>query len=150
MPFNAGRGSTDLHAPIMLTPKQELFAQAVASGKTQADAYRASRDCSRMKDKTIQENASRLMADSKVLARVTELRKPIIEEVGYSLEAHLKRLEVLSIKAAQAGQFGPAVSAEISRGKASGHYVTKVDANITQAPTSIMFTLDDGNDAEED
>ena len=135
---------------MALTPKQESFAQNVASGKTQADAYRAAFSAGKMKPETIQQAASRLMANSKVSARVTELRKPIIEEVGYSLEAHLKRLEGLSIKAAQAGQFGPAVSAEISRGKASGHYVTKVDANITQAPTSIVFMLDDGNNAEED
>ena len=135
---------------MALTPKQESFAQNVASGKTQADAYRMAYDAGKMKDATIISKASILMADGNIRARVDELRKPIIEEVGYSLEAHLKRLEGLSIKAVQAGQFGPAVSAEISRGKASGHYVTKVDANITQAPTSIVFMLDDGNDAEED
>lgn len=61
----------------MLTPKQEQFAQNVASGKTQADAYRAAFNASKMKAETIQQSASRLMADRKVSARVKELREQV-------------------------------------------------------------------------
>ena len=32
---------------MSLTPKQEKFAQEVASGKSQSDAYRAAFDCAR-------------------------------------------------------------------------------------------------------
>lgn len=58
---------------MSLTPKQEKFAQEVASGKSQADAYRAAFNCARSKPQTVIENASRLMADSNVSARVREL-----------------------------------------------------------------------------
>lgn len=69
-----------------LTPKQEKFAQGIASGMAQADAYRAAFDCSKSKDKTIHEAASRLANDGKVTARVTELRVPIVAKVRYELE----------------------------------------------------------------
>lgn len=61
----------------MLTAKQEEFCKGIIEGKSQADAYRSAYSCKRMSDKTIWENASRLMADSKVLARVQELRDQI-------------------------------------------------------------------------
>ena len=58
----------------MLTAKQEEFAKAIAEGMNQSDAYRSAYSTNRMTDKTVWENASRLMGDSKVLARVKELR----------------------------------------------------------------------------
>ena len=62
---------------MALTAKQEAFAQAVAGGMTQADAYRSSYDCEGSANTTIIENASRAMADSNVSARVAELKEAI-------------------------------------------------------------------------
>ena len=62
---------------MALTAKQEAFAQAVAGGMTQADAYRSSYDSDGMLDKTIIEEASRVASDRKVSARVTELKEAI-------------------------------------------------------------------------
>ena len=59
---------------MSLTPKQEAFAQNVASGMTQADAYRGSYNAEKMKPESVQVNASKLMADAKVRLRVEELR----------------------------------------------------------------------------
>lgn len=65
---------------MALTPKQEAFAHAVASGSTQADAYRIAFDVGeKTKPETVQANASRLMADSRVSARVKELRGQLAE-----------------------------------------------------------------------
>lgn len=77
----------------MLTPKRELFAQKIVEGMSQADAFRSAYSCKKMSDKTIWENASRLMADSKVLARVQELREQISKE---SIMTAQKRLEWLT------------------------------------------------------
>jgi phage terminase small subunit len=113
---------------MSLTPKREAFAQAVASGKSQADAYRAAYNCSpSAKPKTVQESASRLMADPKVAARVAEIRAPIVERAGITLDGHLKDLMELREAAKAAGQFSPAISAEIARGKAAGLYTDKVE-----------------------
>lgn len=112
---------------MALTPKQEAFAQAVVTGKTQADAYRHAFDASKMKAETIQSKACLLMADGKIRARVAELRQPVIEAAQITLAAHLSRLAELSDKAEQEGKYSAAVTAEIARGKASGLYVEKIE-----------------------
>lgn len=58
-----------------LTAKQEAFAQCVANGMTQSDAYRSAYDISEtILAKTVNQEASRVMADRNVSARVRELR----------------------------------------------------------------------------
>lgn len=80
-----------------LTGNRELFAKYVASGLSQSDAYRKAYDCKKSTDKTIHENASRLMADSKVIARVKELSdkadEKLIDSIAYSKEDSFKQLE---------------------------------------------------------
>ena len=62
---------------MSLTAKQEAFAQAVASGMTQADAYRSAYDAENMGDDSIYVEGSTLMADPKVRLRVSELKEAI-------------------------------------------------------------------------
>lgn len=78
---------------MSLTPKQEVFAQAVADGNTQADAYRIAFDVKpSTKPETVQANASRLMADSMVSARVAELRSKLAEKAIWTREDSLREL----------------------------------------------------------
>lgn len=73
-----------------LTPQQEKFAQGVASGKTQADAYRKAYPKSlKWKDDTVHQAASRLMANSKVSARVKELQASVANRLAISMERTL-------------------------------------------------------------
>ena len=67
-----------------LTAKQEAFAQAVADGMTQSDAYRKSYDTSKMTPKSVNEKASELMAHVKVTARVAELKAKLSDEVFWT------------------------------------------------------------------
>lgn len=61
-----------------LTGKQEKFAVGVASGKTQADAYREAYPRSKCwKDEAVYVKASELMKNSKVLVRIAELKERI-------------------------------------------------------------------------
>lgn len=103
-----------------LTPKREKFAQGVASGKNQSDAYRAAFNASGMKPATINVKASELMADGKVRGRVDELRAHAVENVGITLESHLRDLLALRNLAAKKEQMSAAITAEIARGKAAG------------------------------
>jgi len=112
-----------------LTPKQEKFAQSVASGKSQADAYRMAYNAGNMKEETVWSNASVLMADNKVSARVDEIRKPIVECAQFTLDQHLINLMSLRDKAAEDGKWGAAIAAEIGRGKAAGLYINKGDSD---------------------
>lgn len=111
-----------------LTPKQEAFAQAVVSGMSQADAYRAAYKVRpTTKPETVVQCASRIMADRNVAARVEQLREPVVKAAQITLASHLERLQELSTKAQEANQMSAAIAAEVARGKASGLYVEKVE-----------------------
>ena len=110
---------------MALTPKQEAFAREVASGKSQAQAYRTAYDAGKSKPETIHSKASVLMADGKVAARVAELRKPVAEKAQMTLEGHLLDLMTLRDLAVAANQISAAISAEVARGKASGVHVER-------------------------
>lgn len=75
---------------MALTPKQERFAQEVASGKTQAEAYRIAYNVKpTTKPETTIPNASRLMADSNVQARVAEIREAATERLVWTIQDSL-------------------------------------------------------------
>ena len=125
---------------MSLTPQQEAFAQAVASGLSQSDAYRkAYKVKPTTKAETSQANASRLMADSKVSARVAELRAPVAAKAQITLEGHLDDLKTLRDAALKAEQYSAAISAEVARGKAAGVHVEKSELAHTG---SIGFILE--------
>jgi phage terminase small subunit len=112
----------------MLTPKQEAFAIAVASGMTQADAYREAFTVKpTTKPESVLQLASRLMAKVNIRSRVDELKKPIIEAAGITLESHLARLEHLGKKAEDAESFTAAISAEVARGKVAQLYTERIE-----------------------
>lgn len=75
---------------MTLTPKQERFAQEVASGKSQAEAYRIAFNVKpSTKPETTIANASRLMADSNVSARVAEIREAATERLVWTIQDSL-------------------------------------------------------------
>jgi hypothetical protein len=75
-----------------LTAKQEAFAQGIADGLGQADAYRMAYDAEGMKDNTIYSKASVLMSDGKVAARVAELKAQVAEKQLWTREMSVKGL----------------------------------------------------------
>ena len=79
-------------AEVKLTAKQEAFAQGIADGLGQADAYRMAYDAEGMKDNTIYSNASRLMNDSKIIARVIELKAQVADKQLWTREMSVKGL----------------------------------------------------------
>lgn len=82
----------------MLTAKQEAFAQAVASGKNQSDAYRSAFSVKpTTKPETVQANASRLMANSMVSARVAELKEALAKKALWTREMSVKVLAKIAV-----------------------------------------------------
>ena len=126
---------------MALTSQQEKFAQLVASGKTQADSYRgAYKVGEKTKAETVQNEASKLMKNREVSARVEELRKPIIDDVGITLKSHLERLNKLSKGAEDAGQFSAAINAEIARAKHAGIILDKPEPKqVEEKPIRRVF-----------
>lgn len=113
----------------MLTQKQELFCQEMLKADQRcSDAYRKVYNVKPgTKDATVHRCAHELIENPKVAARIKELRNSAASAAVLSLDQHMSDLETLRDEARKAGQFSAAINAEISRGKARGFYVTKVE-----------------------
>jgi len=87
-----------------LTPKQEAFAQAVANGMTQADAYRSAFNVRPgSKPESTWDSASKLMAHPQVSLRVAELKEKLEKKALWSREMSVKAL-VKAYQIAEQGQ----------------------------------------------
>jgi len=75
---------------MTLTAKQEAFAQAIADGLNQSDAYRKAYGQGNMSDATINQKASRLMG--KVEARVDELKGKLEAKALWTREMSVQTL----------------------------------------------------------
>ena len=79
---------------MSLTPKQEKFAQGVADGKSQTDAYRAAFNVRpTTKPETVQVSASKMMADPKVTQRVKELQNMLTIKALWTREDSVSKLQ---------------------------------------------------------
>jgi phage terminase small subunit len=114
-----------------LTPKQEAFCLAYLETSNASEAYRRSYSAENMQPQTISVKASELLANGKVAVRLGELRKPAVKKAQMTLESHLTRLDELSRKAEDDGQYSAAINAEVARGKASGIHVEKSERVLT-------------------
>lgn len=121
---------------IKLTAKQEAFCLAYIEMNNASEAYRKAYNSSKMKPESVNESASRLLADVKITARLEQLREPVRERAQITLESHLERLNHLSLMAEQAEQYSAAIKAEESRGKVAGLYVEKIDHTSSDSSMS--------------
>ena len=143
--FGCG-GVGEVFSRMKLTAKQEKFAQGVASGMTQADAYRAAFDTSKMKPETVWNKASEQMRKSEVLARVEELQAKGAELAVLTLAKHLARLEELSRDAQAAEEYNAAIKAEELRGKASGLYTERIEQKTTIEDVNKKLTAEEAKE----
>lgn len=79
---------------MKLTNKQEKFVLGLIEGKSQRASYREAYPKCKASDKTVDEYASRLLKNSKVLARYEELRGRLVQEAED--DAIITAKEVLS------------------------------------------------------
>lgn len=87
-----------------LTPKQEAFAQLVAKGKTQSDAFReAGYSTNSKKTKVIWEEASTLASNPKVNKRIDELKQTLVKKNLWTKEMSVKVLANIAINAERDG-----------------------------------------------
>lgn len=83
-----------------LTSQQEKFAEGVANGKSQAEAYRAAYPKSQQwKQDAVWAQASRLMADSRVSTRVAEIRAELAKKSLWTREQSVKVLAEIAMAA---------------------------------------------------
>lgn len=128
-----------------LTAKQQHFCRCVASGMSQAAAYREAFDCSETsKPETQQANASRLMADSRVRSRVEYLIRQ--KEAGMAASAASDRERVLSklrhmLEHAEAGDSNKLRAAELL-GKTVGLFRDVVETSDSRSSSDLLSDLE--------
>jgi phage terminase small subunit len=121
---------------MSLTPKQEAFCQAVASGMTQADAYRHAYDAKNMQDNSIYREASVLMADPTISQRVQELRDELQSDLLWSRKDSIIALKEIYDKAKNSQALGEATKAVKALNAMHGY----------NAPVKTAITDSNGND----
>ena len=113
----------------MLTTKQELFAQKIAEGMSQADAYRSAYSCKNMSDNAIYREASLLADNPNVAQRLKELRDMAAKP---SIMSAQKRKEWLTeVINNPEVDINARLRASDQLNKMEGEYVQKVQASVS-------------------
>lgn len=113
---------------MALTPKQEKFCQVIVSGLNQSDAYRSAYDVGAdTKLESVNQMAWDLMQNVDIASRIEQLRLPIAERVGRTLEQHIERLMKLGEHGESLDKVEAAIKAEELIGKVLGFYVNKTE-----------------------
>jgi len=110
---------------VLTNPKHELFAQALAKGKTQVDAY-ADADYDAV-GKIAEAAASRLLRNVKVAARVAELQKGAARRVECTVADIARQLDEDRDFARQLDNPSAAISATLGKAKVLGLIVDKAE-----------------------
>jgi hypothetical protein len=129
-----------------LSPKMRKFAENVAMGETGADAYRKSYNATG-KPKTIGDAASRLKADSRIIAEI-EAYQLAIESQKYQSAANIRALVVQSlVQVLIDSESSPAhkISSAKVLGSISeiGMFVDRKEITYTQPSADIRNTIMD-------
>lgn len=114
---------------VALTARQRKFIDAyLLSGNATRAAVAAG-----YSEKTAYSAGARLLKNVGVSTAISTRQQKATEKADFNLAAHLANLEALRAQAVEAEQFSAAVSAEVSRGKASGFYVEKTETKHSGA-----------------
>lgn len=107
---------------MKLTAKQEAFCLAYIETNNASEAYRRAYDAGKMKPESVNESASRLLADVKISSRVAELRKPIMQRHNVTVDSLVLELEEARQVAlsAETPQSSAAVAATMGKAKLCG------------------------------
>jgi hypothetical protein len=118
-----------------LNHKQERFCQEYLKDQngTQA-ATRAG-----YSEKTANEQASRLLANVNIKARIAELMAPIAEAAGITLSEHLKSLKALRDRADAAEQYSAPLPLKFHVARHPGFTLTRLSRKSPSASYRISF-----------
>ncbi len=120
--------TTSDRKPLPLNARQTRYAQLLAEGRYQEDAFlEAFPHAAKWKKTSVKPKASELAKDPRVQALVRELQGEGARAAVYTLADHLARLQDLSQRAEKSKDWMAAIRAEEARGKAAGFYVQKTE-----------------------
>jgi hypothetical protein len=83
-----------------LTARQEKFCQGIADGQSYSDAYRNAYNAVNISNKSVWERSSRIADNSKVNARIAELKAKLEKKQLWTKEMSVNILGSIALKAA--------------------------------------------------
>lgn len=107
--------------PTLSNPKHERFAQELAKGRSQAEAY------AEAGYKPSEPHASRLASNGKVSARVQEIVQRAAKRAEVTIESLIQEAAEIQASALKEGQHAAAVSALTAKAKLAGLWIEKSD-----------------------
>ena len=133
---------------MKLTDKQCRFADAVSSGINPTAAYRDIYDIKSDRLATANEASSRLMANSKVAARIEAVTKAAeaetVADLAWSRSRYLNELQINLDGSREAGAWPAANGALQMLGKVTGHLDSKVTIESSlEATVNVIHKLPD-------
>lgn len=123
---------------------EECFCVEIIKTGNLTEAYRRTfpEKAIKIRPHLVGQYAQTLANQPRMQARLAAMRDQARETLGISLQEHLASLKDLREGARLAVQFGPAVAAEVNRGKVSGLYVDKVEHS--GVVNIVASTFDEG------
>jgi hypothetical protein len=121
--------------------RQERFARELAMGRSQGEAYTLSgyrlstvgaRDA----------NASRLLRNAKVAARVAELRAEAAASTAITVESLIREAADIQRAAAAAGNHSAAIAAVVTKAKLAGLWIERKENKNTNFNTQVIDRRD--------
>jgi phage terminase small subunit len=132
--------------PALDNPKHERFAQELAKGKTQAEAY------AEAGYKPSEQNASRLTRNDKVQTRVAEIQSRAVIRTEITLASLMEEAAEIQAAALKANQHSAAIAALTAKAKLAGLWTDKVEntnrnvdpAQVSDADLAAVVAADSG------
>lgn len=127
-----------------LTPQQEAFCVALVKHGNATQAFNEAYPAQKLSPNALAVKACRLANTDKIRLRVESLRAGVRKRSGITLDEHMRDLKALRNAAASVKQFGPAITAEMARGKVSGLYTPDDESGDVPAPVKVEISVVDG------
>lgn len=122
--------------PVLRNPKHERFAQEIAKGLSQGDAYKASGYTA--EGHAAEVGGNRLMKNAEILARITELQKNGAKRAEVTIESLIQEAAEIQKAAFEANQHSAAVAALTAKAKLAGKWIEKTDNRNRNADANSL------------
>ena len=136
---------------MSLSEQQERFCQLIVQGKNQTDAYMEAGYKCKGPD-VAKVNASRLLTNANIVARVAELRAVSVDDTIVTLEWLKEQAKGILKEAREAKQFAAATGALKELGILSGERVEKsvrenINRNVDEFDEASLLAIASGSSA---
>lgn len=113
-----------------MTPKQEAFCLAYIETGNASEAYRRAYNAENMKPETVNNKGYELLQKGEIRARLAELREPILERHGDTVDSLLGELEAARERALAVDRPSAAVSATMGKARLLGLDRQQLDVTV--------------------